>query len=140
MIEELKRWSDAYCKGIVPRGVFDGQELSIWTKEIKRLYARGKIPEEHVKELEKAGMVWKMSVVEAKWFANFHLAREYVNAFPDQDINSVFDGSFCSEERPDWVEASRWLERQRELYRKQKLTNLKVHLLKHVLGAMVMRK
>ena len=36
---------------------------------------------------------------------------------------------------PDWVEAARWLERNKELYRRQKLPNVRVRLLKEVLGA-----
>lgn len=35
---------------------------------------------------------------------------------------------------PDWVEASRWLERQRDLYRRQKLLLVRVRLIKEVLG------
>ena len=36
---------------------------------------------------------------------------------------------------PDWVEAGRWLERQRELYRRQKLLLVRVRLIKEALGA-----
>ena len=35
---------------------------------------------------------------------------------------------------PDWVEAGRWLARQRELYRLQKLLLLRVRLIKQLLG------
>ena len=37
-------------------------------------------------------------------------------------------------EHPDWVEAGRWLERQKDLYRRQKLLLLRVRLMKEVLG------
>lgn len=35
---------------------------------------------------------------------------------------------------PDWVEAARWLERQRDLYRRQKLLLVRVRLIKELLG------
>lgn len=35
---------------------------------------------------------------------------------------------------PDWVEAGRWLERQRDLYHRQKLLLLRVRLIKEALG------
>lgn len=39
-----------------------------------------------------------------------------------------------SGQHPDWVEAARWLERQRDLYRRQKLLLVRVRLIKEVLG------
>ena len=41
---------------------------------------------------------------------------------------------FADAARPDWVEAARWLERQRDLYRRQKLLLVRVRLLKQLLG------
>jgi hypothetical protein len=35
---------------------------------------------------------------------------------------------------PDWVEAARWLERQHDLYRRQKLLLVRVRLIKELLG------
>jgi hypothetical protein len=41
---------------------------------------------------------------------------------------------FADAAHPDWVEAARWLERQRDLYRRQKLLLVRVRLLKQLLG------
>jgi len=41
---------------------------------------------------------------------------------------------FSDPAHPDWVEAARWLQRQRELYRLQKLLLLRVRLIKEALG------
>ena len=40
----------------------------------------------------------------------------------------------CDAGNPDWIEAGRWLERQRDLYRRQKLLLLRVRLMKELLG------
>lgn len=40
----------------------------------------------------------------------------------------------CDSANPDWIEAGRWLERQRDLYRRQKLLLLRVRLMKELLG------
>ena len=41
---------------------------------------------------------------------------------------------FADPAYPDWVEAARWLERQRDLYRRQKLLLVRVRLMKEALG------
>lgn len=41
---------------------------------------------------------------------------------------------FADPSHPDWVEAARWLARQRDLYGRQKLLLVRVRLLKELLG------
>ncbi len=75
-----------------------------------------------------------MNVLESKWFSNFHLVREYIECHPGCDVDLEMTIEFDHPDRSEWVEASRWLVRQKELYRKQKLTRMRVRLLKGVLG------
>ena len=82
-----------------------------------------------------------VDVVTAKWHANFHAARSFREAHGGAscNLNTEFPPDYEGED-VDWIEAARWLERQRELYRKQKLTNVRVRLLKEVLGVRLHRK
>ena len=133
MIKKLYEWSRTYGgKAVVPKSVHDGRQLGSWLRRVRKL--KGRMTPEDIERLNKAGMVWEMNVLESKWFSNFHLVREYIECHPDCDVDLVMTNEFDHPDRSDWVEASRWLIRQKELYRKQKLTKMKVRLLKGVLG------
>jgi hypothetical protein len=143
MVERMKDWVSVYKKAIVPKSVHDGKELSLWMKRMRQ--RRDVLGMEDIVKLEEAGMVWEWNTVEAKWFANFHLAREFLEMHGDDERGAFVDPDqegrpFYHEERSDWVEASRWLCRQRELYRKQKLNLMQVYLLKRVLGVRLVRQ
>jgi len=129
---------------------------------IRRL--RKSLTGEQEKELDNAGMVWSMNTVESKWFANFHILREFKEQHGITQIDEYFghddpkDDAWdtlvasCGGEEEDirtgdmpirtseLVEASRWLHRQHSLYRKQKLNAMQVHLLKRVLGVQLYRQ
>lgn len=91
--------------------------------------------------LEELHIDWKVDVIAAKWHSNFHAAREFKEAHGGDacDIDTMLTPEYHNEERAEWVEASRWLQRQRELYMKQKLTSQKVTMLKQVLGVKLTR-
>jgi hypothetical protein len=133
MIQKLYEWSKSYGgKAVVPKSVHDGRQLGSWLRRVRKL--KGGMTPEDIERLNKAGMVWEMNVLESKWFSNFHLVREYIECHPGCDVDLEMTSEFDHPDRSDWVEASRWLIRQKELYRKQKLTKMKVRLLKGVLG------
>lgn len=143
MVDRMKEWVSVYKKAIVPKSVHDGKDVSLWMKKMRQ--RRDVLRAEDVLKLEEAGMVWEWNTVEAKWFANFHLAREFLEMHGDDERDAFVDPDqhgrpFHHEERSDWVEASRWLCRQRELYRKQKLNLMQVYLLKRVLGVRLVRQ
>lgn len=146
--KSLRDWKEKYHVCIIPKSV-KGEEAQYLSMAMKALRRQKEILDEHhIRELEDAGMIWsRPNTVESKWFANFHIAREYLEEqyadgascddflHPDQETYP-----FKHETRSDVVEASRWLHRQRELYRKQKLTLLQVHLIKRVLGVKLTRQ
>lgn len=146
--EALLSWKDRYHVCIIPKSV-KGDEAKYLSTVMKALRKQKHLlSDTSIQELQDAGMIWsRPKTVESKWFANFHVAREYLEeqrdigasceAFlnPDQESSP-----FQHEARSDVVEASRWLSRQRELYRKQKLTLLQVHLIKKVLGVKLSRQ
>ena len=146
--DSLQAWKDKYHVCIIPKSVKgeEAQYLSMAMKALRK--QKGLLDEHYIRELEDAGMLWnRPQTVESKWFANFHVAREYLEErrregascedflHPDQETHPFQDDT-----RTDVVEASRWLYRQRELYRKQKLTLVQVHLLKRVLGVKLTRQ
>ena len=146
--ESLQAWKEKYNVCIIPKSVKgeEAQYLSMTMKALRR--QKQLLSEQQIQELEEAGMIWsRPNTVESKWFANFHTAREYVEEqrakgglcedFLHHDQETY---PFKHETRTDLVEASRWLHRQRELYRKQKLTLLQVHLIKRVLGVKLTRQ
>lgn len=148
MQRSLRAWKDKYSVCIIPKSVKgeEAQYLSMGMKILRK--QKHLLNDEHIAELENAGMIWsRPKTVESKWFSNFHVAREYLEeqrakgasceAFLDPDQESY---PFQHETRCDVVEASRWLYRQRELYRKQKLTLLQVHLIKRVLDVKLTRQ
>lgn len=136
MYDRLRRWKAMYYTTIVPGTVADAKELSQWCSIMRRLHRKKLLPSWAVAKLDELGMDWKVDVVTAKWYANFHAAKEFkeINGGVNCDINVQLPSEYWNEERPDWVEASRWLERQRDLYRRQKLTMARVRLLKDILG------
>lgn len=144
----LQEWKEKYCVCIIPKSV-SGEDARFLSKAMKTLRKHKHVLDDVcIQDLEDAGMIWtRPNTVESKWFANFHVALEYLeeqraqgascDAFlhPDQETFP-----FHHETRSDVVEASRWLCRQRELYRKQKLTLMQVHLIKRVLGVRLTRQ
>ncbi|KAI8107488.1 hypothetical protein M9435_002517 [Picochlorum sp. BPE23] len=163
MVDALRRWRDVYKKAVIPKSVRDGQVLSQWMSSMRRL--RKSLTEEQVKELDDAGMVWKMNTIESKWFANFHILREFKEEHEITQIDAYFGHDDPKDDAWDTllgtgemkedcdprnaearlrtselIEASRWLHRQHSLYRKQKLNAMQVHLLKRVLGAALYRQ
>jgi len=160
MYTQLSLWRAKYYTTIVPRNAYDAGDLGDWVAAIRRLHRRGTLPPWAIDKFNELDMTWKVDVLTAKWHANFHTTREFKEVHGgeecDLDIalppdwgtkkkeNCAADGGEIegsrvvedSEEvvRADWVEAARWLGRQRELFRKEKLTDYRVWALKRVLG------
>lgn len=136
MCAALREWKARYYTTVVPRTVSEVVELAEWCSIVRRLHRKRALPEWAVARLEALGMMWKVDVVTAKWHANFHAVRAFKAARGGDacDVCTALPAGYSNDDRPDWVEASRWLERQRELYRQQKLTNARVRMLKEILG------
>ena len=146
MCDALAAWKAQYFTTIVPRSAHDGAELAEWVAAVRRLHRRGSLPAAAVARLDVLGMLWDVDVVTAKWHANFHVAREFKEAHGGAacDLNAALPADYThpsgsgSGGRADWVEAARWVARQRELYAGQKLTDLRLRLLKDVLGELLL--
>jgi Helicase associated domain len=164
MYEQLSIWRAKYRTTIVPRNAHDAGDLGEWVAQIRRLHRRGTLPSWAIEKLNDLDMSWKVDVLTAKWHANFHTTREFkeVHGGENCDLDTALppdwgtvkkkkdgggDGEggeeaevAVSEEeravRADFVEAARWLERQRELFIGEKLTDYRVWVLKRLLGKM----
>lgn len=131
-IPHLKKWHSRYYCCIVPR--FANPELSDWVSHQRK--HRKHLSEDLASELTKLSFEWHVDPMTAKWYSNFHSAREYYELHgspppPNLDYNAS---------NPRWVEAGRWLIRQQELYRKQKLPLVRVRLLKSEVGVTLDRE
>lgn len=138
--DALRTWKDVYHKCVVPRSL-DTEEAKYLVRTMKFLRKhRDALTDDQVETLTSAGMVWEVpSTVESKWWSNFHTAKLFLETETDPDRIRDFlnhdmeDPHPFQDGTPDAVEASRWLGRQRVLYRRQKLTLMQVDLLKRVL-------
>ena len=136
----LRAWRDVYQKCIVPRSL-QTEEAKYLARTMKYLRKnKDALTDDQVETLTSAGMVWDVpSTVESKWWSNFHTAKGFLDTETDPERIRDFLNHDMEDPHPfqvgspDVVEASRWLGRQRVLYRRQKLTLMQVHLLKRVL-------
>ncbi|KAG7668867.1 hypothetical protein Ndes2526B_g00575 [Nannochloris sp. 'desiccata'] len=167
MYTQLSLWRAKYYTTIVPRNAHDAGDLGDWVASIRRLHRRGSLPTWAIERLNELDMTWKVDVLTAKWHANFHATREFKEvhggekcdldtALPpdwgtkkkknsvDHEQGTTESSSVVSDSeevvRADWVEAARWLERQRELFTKEKLTDYRVWVLKRLLGIRLRRE
>ncbi len=139
-VAALRAWKGVYHKCVVPRSL-ETDEAKYLVRTMKYLRMnKGALTDDQVELLTSAGMVWEVpSTVESKWWSNFHAAKAFLDTETDQDRIRDFlnhemeDPHPFRDGTPDAVEASRWLGRQRVLYRRQKLTLMQVDLLKRVL-------
>lgn len=96
---------------------------------MRHLFRRGRLPAGAAAQLDTLGFAWQVDVLTAKWYHNLHAARQYRELHGEPPPPELADPA-----HPDWVEAGRWLARQRELYRLQKLLLRRVRLIKELLG------
>lgn len=99
--------------------------------DLRWLHRRRLLPPLAVERLTELGFAWEVNTITAKWHSNFHVAR----AYREREGTAEIPLDFADASQPDLVEAARWLGRQQELYEQQKLPQLRVRLLKEVLGA-----
>lgn len=142
MTARLQRWQQLYYTTVVPCSTHDAQGLGEWAAAVRRLRRRGLLPPAQAAALDALGMVWDVNGMTAKWHANFHAAREFREAHGGAgcDVGAALPPDFRHAARADWVEAARWLGRQRELYEGQRLHALRLRLLKEVLGVRLARQ
>ena len=88
----------------------DGFPLGKWLSAMRSKYKRGKLDEEAVKKLEKAGMVW--DVGQYRWEIYYRAAEEYKDRFGDLEIP-------CSYVAEDGKKLGVWLNNQKSSYWKR---------------------
>jgi hypothetical protein len=145
--DALRAWQDVFQKCIVPKSVATDQARYL-SKTIRFLRKnKHALSHEQVDTLTQAGMIWEVpSTVESKWWSNFHTAKAFLDNETDSRRLQDFLNDDMEDPHPfqdadaDVVEASRWLGRQRVLYRRQKLTLMQVDLLKRALGVRLVRQ
>ncbi|KAL4444573.1 hypothetical protein ABPG77_002390 [Micractinium sp. CCAP 211/92] len=138
MLSQLANWKDRYYECIVPRKVHDASDLGEWVHSMRAARKRGTLLPAQQAALDALGFAWEVDVVTAKWYHNLHAARHYKEVHGTGELPP--DLADPSGQHPDWVEAARWLERQRDLYRRQKLLLVRVRLIKEVLGVKLQRE
>lgn len=140
MYSLLSTWRYEYRTTIVPRNAYDAGPLGDWMAAIRRLHRRGTLPPWAISKLEELDIQWAVDGLDAKWHSNFHAAREFkeVHGGDACDLDTALLPDYSGEEgkdvKADWIEAARWLDRQRDLYAGEKLTDYRVWVLKRVLG------
>lgn len=141
MLQRLKQWQDLYYTTIVPGSAHDARDLAHWLAAVRSHQRRGTLPAAAAGQLNALGTLWEVDVLTSKWHSNFHAAREFREAHGGAacDIDTALPSDYANADRADWVEAARWLQRQKELYAGQKLRAVRVKLVRQVLGARLER-
>jgi hypothetical protein len=167
MYAQLSIWRATYRTTIVPRNAHDAGDLGDWVAAIRRLHRKDTLPFWAIEKLNELDMNWKVDVLTAKWHANFHTTREFkeVHGGDECDLDTALPADYGSRRkkkkddkegqdqeevesieenvvvaRADFIEAARWLERQRELFLKEKLTDYRVWALKRLLEIRLRRE
>lgn len=56
---------------------FDAGELGAWVHLMRRMRARGSLPEALAARLDGVGFAWHVDGISAKWYHNLHTLRRY---------------------------------------------------------------
>jgi len=126
MVTQLQEWKDKYYTCHVPRKVHDASVLGEWVHRIRRKYKKKLLEEWQIRKLNELNFEWKVHQLDARWYSLYHHLRRYKAKHATVEIPEGFDDP----SEPNWMEASRWMERQHKLFFKQKLSPHKVRLLK----------
>lgn len=130
MLDQLREWHAVYSTCIVPRNAHDAVELADWVRLVRKANRGGWVPAELRAALDELGFEWDVPLLDAQWHSCFHAARASKVAQEAAESGTAPGG----DEGLFWEGAATWLARQQTLYRQQKLTLRRLHLLKSVLG------
>lgn len=108
---------------LVSRGYVceDGFPLGEWIRSVRGRYSAGRLSPERVRKLEQIGMAWRAG--EERFFGVLEDCRNYYAAHGDLRVPEDYVGS-------SGVKLSYWLSDRRRDYRKGRLSEEKVELLK----------
>lgn len=126
MMKHLAEWKEKYYTCHVPRRVHDASVLGEWVHRLRRKYKKKLLDEWQIRKLNEMAFEWKVHQLDARWYSLYHHLRRYKAKHKTVE----FPEAFNDPDEPNWMEASRWMERQHKLFFKQKLSPHRVQLLK----------
>ena len=100
-----------------------GVNLKDWIYTQRKAYHNDELTDLQVRKLEKLGMIW--DAYESRWMEKFRLAKEYKETFGHLRIPVGYKTA-------DGTALGSWLAKQREAYRKGKLSLRKTHMLERM--------
>lgn len=120
-IKLLKEYKLQYGDVNVPRRYSDNQKLSNWVHRMRSLYQEGTLSQERIDILEELGFVWNIEL--DRWNSKFNeLANYYL-----ESGDYIHRGSISKNKQ-----LKDWIVRQRQAYRKGKLSDYKLEKLKSI--------
>lgn len=126
MMKQLDEWKENFYTCHVPRRVHDAHVLGEWVHRLRRKYRKKLLDEEQIRRLNDIGFEWKVHQQDARLYSLYHHLRRYKAKHQTVEFPENYDDP----NEPNWVEASRWMERQHKLFFKQKLSPHRVQMLK----------
>ena len=117
MLDELKEYKKAHGDCNVPRSFSENKQLFYWVKTQRTNYRMEILSDDRVKRLEDIGFVWELRVANKSlpWEEGFEALKEYKEKHGNCRVPE------------SWIENNlklgRWVERQREKYQSEKLSD-----------------
>jgi len=126
-VADIKTFHAAHLHTYVPRDCFDNEDLGFFSAKVRKAFKEDTLPEEWVRRLRQVNFTFSLHQLEAKWHHNYHTLRR----FKHQSGGDVeIPANYTNPDEPKFVECSRWLQRQRVLYKKQSLHPYRVKMLR----------
>ena len=110
----------------------NGVKLGNWIATQRLLYANNRLTVNKIKLLEQIGIRWENKNVILPWEDVYKLAKEYYNIYHNLEITDKFKTTNGIDYDENGVKLGKWVKRQRDTYRSNKLSNKKIELLEKI--------
>ena len=110
----------------------NGYNLGYWLGYQRQMYKKGKLPKERIELLEKIGMHFETRDNDEVWNQMYMLAELYFKEYGNLEIPSKFKTLNGTDEDENGYNLGVWLVRQRQMYKKGKLSPERKELLNQI--------
>ena len=110
----------------------DGVKLGTWINTQTASYKNNTLSQEKIELLELIGIEWKSNKNEEKWNRNYEYSRKYYEEYGNLNIPYNFKTLDGINYDQNGIRLGTWIERQRTLYKNNKLSRVKIDLLNNI--------
>ena len=110
----------------------DGIALGTWINTQRQYYKNGKLSQDKIRLLETIGMNFEKTINEINWENNYNLACKYYEYNRNLEIPQRFKTKNGYEHDDDGIALGVWITNQRQDYKKEKLSQIRIKLLENI--------